>query len=160
MQGDPAVIECLNRSLASELRSINQYWLHYRMLEDWGFDKLAAKAREESMGEMVHADHFVERILFLGGLPNLQTLDPLRIGQNIREVLECDLAAEVEARTMYQENRRVCDKAADYASMTLFDTLIAEEEGHIDFLETQLKLVDELGMERYSLLQASGSEQA
>ena len=160
MQGDPAVIECLNQSLASELRAINQYWLHYRMLEDWGFSKLAAKAREESMGEMMHADRFVERILFLGGLPNLQTLNPLRIGQNIQEVLECDLAAELEAREMYQENRRICEKASDYASMTLFDSLIAEEETHIDFLETQLKLIGELGIERYSLLQVSGSEKA
>jgi len=157
MKGDPAVIECLNRSLASELRAINQYWLHYRMLEDWGFGKLAAVAREESMGEMNHADRFVERILFLGGLPNLQTLDPLRIGEDIREVLECDLAAELEAREMYQKNRKICEDASDFASMRLFDDLIAEEEGHIDFLETQLRLIDELGVERYSQLQVADS---
>ncbi len=158
MKGDEKVIDYLNRSLASELRAINQYWLHYRLLEDWGYLKLAAKAREESMGEMQHADQFVQRILFLGGHPNLQTLDPLRIGQNIREVLECDLEAEHEAHALYKGGRDACHQAGDYASMQLFETLIAEEERHIDFLETQLRLMDEIGAERYGLLQAGGAD--
>ena len=160
MKGDANVIDCLNRSLASELRSINQYWLHYRLLEDWGYGKLAAKAREESMGEMRHADRFVERILFLQGHPNLQTLDPLRIGQNLREVLECDLEAEHEAHALYKGARDVCHKAGDYASMRLFEDLIADEEEHIDFLETQLKLLDEIGLEQYGLLQATDASTA
>lgn len=160
MKGDANVIDYLNRSLASELRAINQYWLHYRLLEDWGYGKLAAKAREESMGEMRHADRFVERILFLQGHPNLQTLDPLRIGQNLREVLECDLAAEHEAHALYKGGRDACHKAGDYASMRLFEDLIADEEMHIDFLETQLRLLDEIGPEQYGLLQATDANGA
>ncbi len=154
MKGNEKVIEYLNRSLASELRSVNQYWVHYRLLEDWGYPKLARRAREESIGEMRHADRFVERIIFLEGHPNLQTLDPLRIGENIRETLECDLAAENEAHALYREGRDACREADDYASMRLFEELIADEEAHIAFIETQLRLIDRIGIERYGLLQA------
>ena len=154
MKGSEKVIEYLNRSLASELRSVNQYWLHYRLLEDWGYGKLAQRAREESIEEMRHADRFVERIIFLQGHPNLQTLDPLRIGQDIREVLECDLAAENDAHALYREGRDVCNQESDYASMRLFEDLIADEEMHIAFLETQLQLIDQIGIKQYGLLQA------
>lgn len=160
MQGDAKVIDYLNRALRSELTAVSQYWLHYRLQEDWGYGRIAAKSREESIEEMHHADKLIERIIFLGGHPNLQKLDSLRIGQNLRETLEADLAAENEARTLYIEARGHCDSVADYVSKNLFEELIADEEGHIDFLETQLGLYDELGAERYGLLNASPANEA
>jgi bacterioferritin len=150
MKGDPKVIEFLNRGLRSELTAINQYWLHYRMLDDWGYKDLAKKWRAESIEEMHHADKFVDRILFLEGFPNLQVLDPLRIGQNVKEVLESDLAAEYDARSLYQEAATYCQSVKDYPSRELFEELMADEEGHIDFLETQLELVKQVGIELYS----------
>jgi bacterioferritin len=150
MKGDPKVIEFLNRGLRSELTAINQYWLHYRMLDDWGYKDLAKKWRAESVEEMHHADKFVDRILFLEGFPNLQVLDPLRIGQNVKEVLESDLAAEYDARSLYQEAAAYCQSVKDYPSRELFEELMADEEGHIDFLETQLELVKQVGIELYS----------
>ncbi len=150
MKGEPKVIEYLNRGLRSELTAINQYWLHYRMLDNWGFKSLAKKWREESIEEMKHADKFVDRILFLDGFPNLQVLDPLRIGQNVKEMLECDLAAEHDARSLYQEAATYCHSVKDYPSRDLFEELMKDEEGHIDFLETQLELVAKLGVELYS----------
>ncbi|MBS7542096.1 bacterioferritin [Ancylobacter oerskovii] len=150
MKGDTKVIEYLNRGLRSELTAINQYWLHYRMLDNWGFKKLAAKWRAESIEEMQHADKFVDRILFLEGFPNLQVLDPLRIGQDIKEVIESDLAAEIEARALYQEAASYCDEVKDYPSRDLFKELMADEEGHIDFLETQLDLIARLGVQLYA----------
>jgi bacterioferritin len=150
MKGDTKVIEYLNRGLRSELTAINQYWLHYRMLDDWGYKDLAKKWRAESIEEMQHADKFVTRILFLEGFPNLQVLDPLRIGQNVKEVLESDLAAEYDARALYQEAATHCQSAKDYPSRELFEELMADEEGHIDFLETQLDLVKQVGLELYS----------
>ncbi len=150
MKGDPKVIEYLNRGLRSELTAINQYWLHYRMLDNWGFKDLAKKWKAESIEEMHHADRFVDRILFLEGFPNLQVLDPLRIGQNIKEILDSDLAAEHDARKLYQEAVAYCLSVKDYPSKDLFEELMADEEGHIDFLETQLDLVKQLGVELYS----------
>lgn len=150
MQGDAKVIEFLNRGLRSELTAVNQYWLHYRMLDNWGLKDLAKKWREESIEEMHHADKFIERILFFDGFPNLQVLDPLRIGQSVKEVLECDLAAENEARALYQEAATYCNSVKDYVSRDLFEELMADEEGHIDFLETQLDLVSKIGVELYS----------
>jgi bacterioferritin len=150
MKGDTKVIEYLNRGLRSELTAINQYWLHYRMLDDWGYKDLAKKWRAESIEEMQHADKFVSRILFLEGFPNLQVLDPLRIGQNIKEVLDSDLAAEYEARALYQEAATYCQSVKDYPSRELFEELMTDEEGHIDFLETQLELVKQVGIELYS----------
>jgi bacterioferritin len=150
MKGDPKVIEYLNKGLRSELTAINQYWLHYRMLDNWGFKDLAKKWKAESIEEMHHADRFVDRILFLEGLPNLQTLDPLKIGQNVKEVMECDLAAEHEARTLYQEAATYCHSVKDYPSRELFEALMKDEEGHIDFLETQLDLIKTVGLELYS----------
>jgi bacterioferritin len=150
MKGDPKVIDYLNKGLRSELTAINQYWLHYRMLDNWGLKDLAKKWRAESIEEMQHADKFTDRILFLEGFPNLQVLDPLRIGQNVKEILEADLAAEIGARTLYQEAATYCHSVKDYVSKDLFEELMADEEGHIDFLETQLDLVAKLGVELYS----------
>ena len=150
MKGDPKVIDYLNRGLRSELTAVSQYWLHYRLLDDWGYKELAKQWRKESIEEMEHADRFVTRIIFLDGFPNLQVLDPLRIGQNIKEILDCDLAAEVEARALYLEAAKYCDSINDRVSKRLFEDLASDEEGHIDFLETQLNLVDQLGIQLYA----------
>ena len=150
MRGDTTVIEYLNKALRSELTSINQYWLHYRLLENWGYRDLARKWRKESIEEMEHADKVVHRIIFLDGFPNMQVLDPLRIGQNVREVLDCDLATEMAARALYEEAATYCHGAKDYVSRDLFEDLMKDEEKHIDFLETQLKLVSDLGVELYA----------
>ena len=139
---------------------VNQYWLHYRLLEDWGYMKLAKKEREESLEEMVHADKITARIIFLEGHPNMQTLAPLRIGQTVREVLEADLKGEYEARESYSTSRKICHEIGDFVSMQLFEELLADEEGHIDFLETQLELHDKIGPERYGLLQAEPANEA
>jgi bacterioferritin len=160
MKGDAKVIDFLNAALRSELTAVSQYWLHYRLQEDWGFGHLADKSRAESIEEMHHADKLIARIIFLEGHPNLQKLDPLRIGQSIRETLDCDLAAEHEARTLYIEARRHCDSVGDYVTRALFDELIADEEGHIDFLETQIGLFDTLGAEKYCLLNAKPASKA
>ncbi|MGM0584883.1 MAG: bacterioferritin [Pseudomonadota bacterium] len=160
MKGDDKVIEYLNKGLRSELTAINQYWLHYRLQEDWGVGKLAAKSRAESLEEMHHADRFVDRILFLEGHPNLQVLDPLRIGETVKETLECDLAAEHDARALYREARDHCDSVGDYVSKNLFEALLADEEGHIDYLETQLDLIEKIGEERYIELNATSADQA
>ena len=160
MKGDEKVIEYLNKALRSELTAVSQYWLHYRLQEDWGLGHMAKKSREESIEEMHHADKLVTRIIFLGGHPNLQKLDPLRIGQTPKETLEADLAAEQEARALYKEAREHCNSAGDYVTMKLFEELLMDEEGHIDFLETQLDLYEKLGEERYALLNASKMDEA
>jgi bacterioferritin len=159
MKGDPKVIDYLNKALRHELTAVSQYWLHYRLQDDWGLGSMAKKSREESIEEMQHADDLIERILFLGGHPNLQKLDPLRIGQTPKETLECDLAAEESARALYKEAREVCNEAGDYVTMKLFETLMADEEGHIDFLETQLDLHDRIGAENYAQLNATKMEE-
>ena len=150
MKGDKKVIEQLNEALYLELGAVNQYWLHYRLLDDWGFTLLAKKERAESIEEMQHADKLVSRIIFLEGHPNLQTVAPLRIGQNVKEVLEADLAGEYDARTAYKKSRDICNEAGDYVTMKLFEELLIDEEGHIDFLETQLGLVEQLGIQLYA----------
>lgn len=160
MKGDAKVIEYLNAALRSELTAVSQYWLHYRLQEDWGFGKIADKSKAESIEEMHHADRLIKRIIFLEGHPNLQKLDPLRIGQNLKETLESDLAAEHDARTLYIEARQYCDKIGDYVSKELFDSLIADEEGHIDFLETQLGLFEEIGAKNYGHLNAKSADEA
>ncbi|MEM6383208.1 MAG: bacterioferritin [Pseudomonadota bacterium] len=160
MKGSEKVIERLNEALFLELGAINQYWLHYRMLEDWGYSKLAAKEKQESLEEMVHADRITERILFLEGHPNMQTLAPLRIGQTVKEVLEADLAGEYDARASYSKSRDICHDEGDYVSMKIFEELLRDEEGHIDFLETQLQLLETIGEERYGLLNASSADVA
>jgi len=150
MQGDARVIEFLNRGLRHELAAINQYWLHYRLLDNWGYRALAKKWRQESIEEMQHADKIVVRIIFLDGFPNMQVIDPLRIGQNVREVLDCDLAAEMSARALYQEAATHCHAVKDYVTRDLFEELMHDEEEHIDYLETQLDLVAKLGLELYA----------
>lgn len=160
MKGNPRVIERLNEALFLELGAINQYWLHYRLLDDWGLGKLAAKERKESIEEMEHADKLVSRIIFLEGHPNMQRLAPLRIGQDVKEVLEADLAGEYDARRSYATSREICREEGDYVSMALFEELLQDEEGHIDFLETQLALLGKIGAERYALLQAEPADDA
>ncbi len=160
MKGDANVIEYLNKSLRHELTAVNQYWLHYRLLDDWGFRKLAAKEREESIEEMQHADKLIERIIFLEGHPNLQTLDPLKIGENIEEVLKSDLEAEYSARALYKEAREACRDAGDYVTMQLFEGLLSDEEGHIDFIETELDLLEKIGLQNYGQLQATPANEA
>lgn len=158
MKGDQQVIDALNEALRLELGAINQYWLHYRLLKNWGYTKLAAKEREESIEEMQHADKLVDRIIFLEGHPNLQTVAPLRIGQDIKEVLECDLKGEFDAKAHYMKAREICRKADDFVSMDIFEKLLEDEEGHIDFLETQLDLINRIGVQNYGLLQASAAD--
>lgn len=160
MKGDAKVIEYLNAALRSELTAVSQYWLHYRLQEDWGYGKIAGKSRAESIEEMNHADRLIQQIIFLEGHPNLQKLDPLRIGQNIKETLEADLAGEHDARTLYIEARDHCEKVGDYVSKALFEDLIADEEGHIDFLETQLGLYEQIGAQNYGLLNAKSADEA
>jgi bacterioferritin len=159
MQGDPKVIEYLNKGLRSELTALTQYWLHYRMLDNWGYKNLAKKWREESIEEMQHADKFTVRILFLEGFPNMQVLDPLHIGQNIKEVLESDLQAELGARALYQEAATHCHGVRDYVSRDLFEELLMDEEGHIDFLETQLDLLADIGDGKYGQLNADSADE-
>lgn len=159
MKGDKKVIEFLNKALRHEMTAVNQYWLHYRLLDDWGYGKLAKKQREESIEEMQHADMLVDRIIFLEGFPNMQELDPLMIGQDIKEVLECDLKAEYSARELYIEARDVCREKKDYGSMELFEKLIGDEEGHIDWLETQLENLENIGVQNYGLLQSEAGNE-
>ena len=155
MKGDKDVIDCLNEALKLELGAVNQYWLHYRLLEDWGYIKLAKKEREESLEEMVHADNIIARIIFLEGHPNLQHVAPLMIGQNVKEVLECDLKGEYIAKEHYMKGRALCREKEDYVSMKIFEDLLQDEEGHIDFLETQLELLEKIGPENYGMLNAA-----
>lgn len=160
MKGDKKVIEYLNKALRSELTAVSQYWLHYRLQEDRGLVHMAAKSRAESIEEMHHADELIQRIIFLGGHPNLQKLDPLRIGQTPKETLEADLAAEEEAAALYREARKYCSEVDDYVSMALFEKLLTDEEGHMDFMQTQLDLLDKIGPENYAQLNASTMDEA
>ena len=158
MKGEPKVIEYLNRALRHELTAINQYWLHYRLLGNWGYRDLAKQWRKESIEEMEHADKLVDRIIFLDGFPNMQVLDPLRIGQNVKEIIECDLAAEHSARNLYQEGATYCHGVKDYVTRDLFESLMKDEEHHIDFLETQLDLIERIGIELYTQKHVGGLE--
>src|SRR4249920_889621 len=150
MKGEPKVIEYLNAALRHELTAVNQYWLHYRLLDNWGYKALAKYWRKESIEEMQHADKLIERIIFLDGFPNLQVIDPLHIGQDVKEVLDCDLKAEYSARLLYQEAATHCHAVKDYVTRDLFEKLMHDEEEHIYFLETQIQLVSKLGVELYS----------
>ena len=158
MRGEPGVIDYLNKALRHELTAINQYWLHYRLLANWGYKDLAKQWRKESIEEMHHADRFTDRILFLDGFPNMQVLDPLRIGQNVKEGIDCDLAAEHSARNLYQEAATHCHSVKDYVSRDLFEKLMKDEEHHIDFLETQLDLIGRVGLELYTQKHIGGLE--
>ena len=137
MKGDATVIEYLNKALTNELTAINQYWLHYRVLDDWGVHKLAEYERKESIEEMVHADRLADRILFLDGLPNFQALHKLKVGESVKEVLEADLALEMEAIPLLREAAEYCQSVRDFTSGQLFEDILRNEEEHVDFLEKQ-----------------------
>lgn len=149
MKGDPRVIEFLNRVLRNELVAINQYFLHSRMYKDWGLDGLGDYEFHESVDEMKHADGLVERILFLEGLPNMQDIGKLRIGEHTKEMLECDLALEMEAIPDLREAIEYCESCKDFVSRDLFDSILGSEEEHVDWLETQLDLISRVGIENY-----------
>ncbi len=149
MKGDPKVIEFLNRVLRNELTAINQYFLHSRMFKDWGLDGLGDHEFQESVDEMKHADQIIERTLFLEGLPNLQDLGMLKIGEHTREMLECDLALEMGAIPDLREAIEYCESCKDYVSRDLFDSILESEEEHVDWLETQLELITKVGIENY-----------
>ncbi len=149
MKGEPKVIEYLKDGLRHELTAVNQYWLHYRLLEHWGYTALARYWRKESIEEMELADSLVARIIFLEGCPHMH-LNPLHIGQTVQSVLECDLALEHATRALYEEAARHCHAVGDYVSRDLLEKLMHEKEEHIDFLETQLDLVDKLGFQLYA----------
>lgn len=154
MKGDAKVLEFLNKVLFNELTAINQYWLHYRMLDHWGVKKLAEYERHESIDEMKHADRLSERIFFLDGLPNLQTLGKLRIGESVEEILQADLDLEYEALPLLREAIQHCESVRDYNSRELFEAILDSEEEHIDFLETQFELIQRMGIQNYIQLQS------
>ncbi|MEE4249919.1 MAG: bacterioferritin [Alcanivoracaceae bacterium] len=158
MRGENKVIEYLNKALANELVAINQYFLHARMYKDWGLQKLADKEYEESIDEMKHADRLIERILFLEGLPNLQDLGKLMIGENTREMLECDLKLEHTAIPLLREAIAWCEQVKDYVSRDLLQDILGSEEEHVDWLETQLGLIDLVGIESYLQTQMESAD--
>jgi len=158
MRGDQTVIQHLNAVLKNELTAINQYFLHARMLRHWGSTKLGDREYDASLDEMKDADKLIERILFLNGLPNLQDLDKLLIGENVREVLECDLRLEQAGLARLREAIAHCEGVRDFVSRDLFSDILEGEEEQVDFLETQFELIDRIGLERYILLQSGPAE--
>lgn len=154
MKGDAKVIEFLNEALKNELTAINQYWLHYRLLDNWGVTRLAAFEREESIDEMKHADRLADRILFLGGLPNFQLLGRLRVGETVEEILHADLAIENEAIPLLRDAIAYCESVRDYGSRDLFTDILNSEEHHVDELEKQFELIERMGIENYIQLQS------
>ena len=158
MKGDPKVIEFLNVALRNELTAVNQYWLHYRLLDHWGVTKLAAYERHESIDEMKHADRLAERILFLDGLPNFQLLGRLRVGESVEEVLRADLALEEEALPPLREGIAHCETVRDFVTRALFADILANEEEHVDILEKQFDMIRQMGLENYIQLQSKPTE--
>jgi bacterioferritin len=149
MKGDPTVLEFLNKALTNELTAINQYWLHYRVLADWGVTKLAEYERHESIDEMKHADVLAERILFLEGLPNFQAIHKLKVGETVEEILKADLAVEMEAIPLLKDAIAHCESVRDYTSREIFERILESEEEHVDFLETQFDMIARMGLENY-----------
>ena len=149
MKGDPKAIECLQAQLKNELTAINQYFLHYRMLKHWGFTKLAKREYDESIGEMKHADRLMDRIFMLDGLPNLQDLAKLQVGEDVPEILECDLRSERGAQATVKEGIAYCESVRDYVSRALLEDILKDTEEHIDYLETQLSLIEDVGLQNY-----------
>jgi bacterioferritin len=158
MQGDPTVIQHLNAVLKNELTAINQYFLHARMLKHWGVIRLGDYECKESLDEMKHADRLINRILFLDGLPNLQDLNKLLIGESVQEVLECDLKLEQAAMPRLRDAVAYCESVKDFISRELFESILESEEEHVDFLETQLGLIPKIGIENYIQLQSEPAE--
>ncbi len=158
MKGDTKVIEFLNKALTNELTAINQYWLHYRVLDDWGVTKLAEYERGESIEEMQHADKLAERILFLNGLPNFQAIHNLRVGETVLEILKADMAVEEDAIPLLTDAIEHCEKVRDYVSRDLFASILSNEEEHVDFLETQFDMIERMGLENYVQLQSKPAE--
>lgn len=159
MRGDKKVIQYLNEALGNELVAINQYFLHARMYKDWGLKKLADKEYKESIEEMEHADDLIQRILFLEGIPNLQDLGKLRIGEHTKEMLECDLQLEYQAVPLLREAIAYCESIQDYISRDLFNQILEDEEDHIDWLETQLSLIEQVGLENYLQTQMESADE-
>ncbi len=157
MRGDTKVIEYLNKVLLNELTAINQYWLHYRMLDNWGVKKLADHERHESIDEMKHADLLAERVLFLGGLPNFQSMGKLHIGENVEEILRCDLLLEEEAIPVLREAIVHSEAVRDFGSRDLFTVILKSEEDHVDFLETQFEMIERMGLQNYIQLQSEAA---
>lgn len=157
MKGDPKVIEFLNKALTNELTAINQYWLHYRVLADWGVTKLAEYERHESIDEMKHADVLAERILFLGGLPNFQAIHKLKVGETVEEILKADLAVEMEAIPLLKDAIAHCETVRDYTTREIFERILESEEEHVDFLETQFDMIDRMGLQNYVQLNSKAA---
>mgnify|MGYP003384945367 CR=1 FL=1 len=158
MKGDTKVLEFLNLVLKNELTAVNQYWLHYRMLDNWGVRKLAAHERHESIEEMQHADKLAERILFLEGLPNFQLLGRLRIGESVEEILKADLALEHEAIAVLRDAVAHCESVRDYVSRDLFAAILSNEEEHVDMIETQFEMIERMGIGNYIQLNSQAAE--
>lgn len=158
MKGDATVIEFLNKALTNELTAINQYWLHYRVLADWGVTRLAEYERHESIDEMKHADKLAERVLFLGGLPNFQAIHKLKVGETVEEILKADLAMEEEAIPLLRDAIEHCEKVRDYVTRDLFADILESEEEHVDFLETQFDMIERMGLQNYVQLQSKPAE--
>ncbi len=159
MKGDAKVIEYLNKALTNELTAINQYWLHYRVLDDWGVHKLAEYERHESIDEMKHADLLAARILFLSGLPNFQALHKLKVGETVEEILKADLAMEEEAIPLLRDAIEYCESVRDYVSRQLFADILSSEEEHVDFLETQFDMIERMGLQNYVQLNSKPAEE-
>ena len=158
MKGDPKVIELLNEALKNELTATNQYWLHYRLLDNWGIAKLADYERHESIDEMKHADRLAERILFLDGLPNFQALGRLRIGQSVEEILKADMEAELQGAKLYRDLVAHAESVRDFVSRELFVEILSNEEAHIDMLEQQFDMIEQMGLPNYIQLQSKPAE--